>query len=104
MGKISFRNNGEDHNFWQNYTDLMSGFLIVFIIASIVAYSSYKIYVDLYHEKGITEANMSVLRSGKAKGVRFHTLNRICFFLNCSVGDILFFDGELDEEDSDEES
>ena len=59
MGRISFRNNGEDHNFWQNYTDLMSGFLIVFIIASIVAYSSYKIYVDLYHEKGITEANIN---------------------------------------------
>ena len=59
MGKISFKNNGEDHNFWQNYTDLMSGFLIVFIIASIVAYSSYKIYVDLYHEKGITEANIN---------------------------------------------
>lgn len=59
MGKISFRNNGEDHNFWQNYTDLMSGFLIVFIIASIVAYSSYKIYVDLYHEKGITETNIN---------------------------------------------
>ena len=59
MGRISFRNNGEEHNFWQNYTDLMSGFLIVFIIASIVAYSSYKIYVDLYHEKGITEANIN---------------------------------------------
>jgi len=53
---------------------------------------------------GITEANMSVLRSGKAKGVRFHTLNRICYFLNCDVGDILRFDGELDEEDGDEES
>ena len=52
---------------------------------------------------GITEANMSVLRSGKAKGVRFHTLNRICFFLQCDIGDILHFDGQLDEEDSDEE-
>ena len=30
---------------------------------------------------GITEANLSVLRSGKAKGVRFHTINRICYFL-----------------------
>ena len=29
----------------------------------------------------ITEANLSVLRSGKAKGVRFHTINRICYFL-----------------------
>lgn len=58
---------------------------------------------QLCEKVGITEANMSVLRSGKAKGVRFHTLNRICYFLNCDVGDILFFDGELNEEDGDEE-
>ncbi len=49
----------------------------------------------------ITEANLSVLRSGKAKGVRFHTINRICYFLQCDVGDILKFDGNL-EEDEDE--
>ena len=58
---------------------------------------------QLCEKVGITEANMSVLRSGKAKGVRFHTLNRICFFLQCDIGDILHFDGQLDEEDSDEE-
>ena len=51
----------------------------------------------------ITEANLSVLRSGKAKGVRFHTINRICYYLQCDVGDILKFDGELGEEDEDEE-
>ena len=50
---------------------------------------------------GITEANLSILRSGKAKGIRFGTVNRICYFLECDVGDILKFDGEL--EDSDEE-
>lgn len=50
---------------------------------------------------GITEANLSVLRSGKAKGVRFHTINRICYFLQCDVGDILKFDGNL-EADEDE--
>ena len=49
----------------------------------------------------ITEANLSVLRSGKAKGVRFHTINRICYYLQCDVGDILKFDGELGEEDED---
>lgn len=54
---------------------------------------------QLCEKVGITEANMSVLRSGKAKGVRFHTLNRICYFLGCDVGDILHFDGELEEED-----
>jgi putative transcriptional regulator len=48
---------------------------------------------------GITEANLSILRSGKAKGVRFHTINRICYYLNCDVGDILKFNGELDEEE-----
>ena len=53
---------------------------------------------------GITEANLSILRSGKAKGVRFGTINRICYFLNCDVGDILRFDGELEEEDEEQEA
>ncbi|MBN2851403.1 MAG: helix-turn-helix transcriptional regulator [Clostridia bacterium] len=48
----------------------------------------------------ITEANLSILRSGKAKGVRFHTINKICYYLECSVGDILKFDGELEEEEN----
>ena len=42
MSRIKFHDDGEEHNFWQNYTDLMSGFLIVFIIASIIAYNQYK--------------------------------------------------------------
>lgn len=50
MGRISFRDNGEEHNFWQNYTDLMSGFLIVFIITSLVAYVGYKSFVDIFTE------------------------------------------------------
>lgn len=48
---------------------------------------------------GITEANLSILRSGKAKGVRFGTVNRICYYLQCDVGDILKFDGNLEEDD-----
>ena len=48
---------------------------------------------------GLTEANLSILRSGKAKGVRFSTINRICYYLECDVGDILSFDGNLEEED-----
>ena len=51
---------------------------------------------------GITEANLYILRSGKAKGVRFHTINRICYFLGCDVGDILKFDGELEDGDETE--
>ncbi|MBE5965623.1 MAG: transcriptional regulator [Lachnospiraceae bacterium] len=48
---------------------------------------------------GITEANISILRSGKAKGVRFSTINKICWHLRCDVGDILKFDGNLEVED-----
>lgn len=51
---------------------------------------------ELCGKVGITEANLSILRSGKARGVRFGTLNRICYFLDCDVGDILKFDGELE--------
>ena len=41
MSKINFNDSGEEHNFWQNYTDLMSGFLVVFIITSLVAWYGY---------------------------------------------------------------
>lgn len=51
---------------------------------------------ELCAKVGITEANLSILRSGKAKGVRFRTLNRICYYLDCDVGNILKFDGELE--------
>ena len=48
---------------------------------------------------GITEANLSILRSGKARGIRFSTLNSICSHLQCDVGDILKFDGNLEADD-----
>ena len=54
---------------------------------------------ELCAKVGITEANLSILRSGKASGVRFHTINKICYYLNCDVGDILRFDGRLEEDD-----
>lgn len=54
---------------------------------------------ELCAKVGITEANLSILRSGKANGVRFHTINRICYFLQCDVGDLLHFDGKLEDED-----
>lgn len=47
---------------------------------------------------GITEANLSILRSGKAKGVRFSTINKICYYLDCDIGDILKFDGNLEDD------
>lgn len=44
---------------------------------------------ELSQRIGITEANLSILRSGKAKAIRFTTLNAICKALKCSPGDIL---------------
>jgi len=46
----------------------------------------------------ITEANLSILRSGKAKGIRFETINKICYYLQCDIGEILHFDGQLDND------
>jgi putative transcriptional regulator len=40
---------------------------------------------------GITEANLSLLKRGKVKGVRFETLAAICHYLSCQPGDILAF-------------
>ena len=54
---------------------------------------------ELCAQIGITEANLSILRSGKAKGVRFGTINKICYYLDCDVGDILKFDGKADKDD-----
>lgn len=44
---------------------------------------------DLAEAIGITEANLSLLKQGKVKGVRFETLEKICAYLDCEPGDIL---------------
>lgn len=44
---------------------------------------------DLAGEIGIAEQNISLLRTGKVKGIRFETLARICEVLECQPGDIL---------------
>ena len=51
---------------------------------------------DLAEHIGITEANLSLLKSGKVKGVRFATLEAICSYLDCQPADILEYrpDGE----------
>jgi putative transcriptional regulator len=51
---------------------------------------------ELSERVGITIANLSVLKSGKAKAIRFSTLEEICKILNCQPGDILEY---LNEED-----
>ena len=49
---------------------------------------------DLAAAIGMTEANLSLLKSGKVKGVRFSTLEAICEQLDCKPGDILDFEPE----------
>jgi putative transcriptional regulator len=44
---------------------------------------------ELAERIGITEANVSLLKSGRVKGVRFETLEKICEALDCQPGDIL---------------
>ena len=46
---------------------------------------------ELAERIGITQANLSVLKTGKAKAIRFSTLESICKELNCQPGDILSF-------------
>ncbi len=44
---------------------------------------------DLAEAVGITEANISLLKSGRVRAIRFSTLEAICKFLNCQPGDVL---------------
>lgn len=52
---------------------------------------------DLAAYVGITEANLSQLKSGKVKGIRFETLSKICAYLDCKPGDLLDFVPDEDE-------
>ena len=46
----------------------------------------------LSQEVGITMANLSILKTGRAKAIRFSTLERLCHVLDCQPGDILGYD------------
>ncbi len=54
---------------------------------------------DLAAEVGITEQNLSLLRTGKVKGVRFSTLAKICRSLECSPGEILDYEPGAEPEE-----
>jgi putative transcriptional regulator len=51
---------------------------------------------ELAEALGMTEQNVSLLRSGRARGVRFETLARICDILDCQPGDLLEYVPETD--------
>ncbi|MCK9330044.1 MAG: helix-turn-helix transcriptional regulator [Candidatus Cloacimonetes bacterium] len=52
---------------------------------------------DLADATGITPQNLSILKTGKAKAVRFSTLEKICEFLECQPGDILEYENNQEE-------
>ena len=52
---------------------------------------------ELSERVGVTLANLSILKTGKAKAVRFSTLEALCRELECQPGDILIFDDENGE-------
>ena len=52
---------------------------------------------DLAAAVGISEVNISLLKSGKVKGVRFDTLERICEVLQCQPGDLLLHEPQPPE-------
>ncbi|MCG8558604.1 MAG: helix-turn-helix transcriptional regulator [Hyphomicrobiales bacterium] len=53
---------------------------------------------ELAERVGITEQNISLLKSGKVKGVRFETLAKICKVLDCQPGDLLVFEPSEENE------
>ena len=55
---------------------------------------------ELAEKVGITQPNLSILKTGKAKAVRFSTLSALCKSLNCQPGDLLEYQpGDEDETD-----
>jgi putative transcriptional regulator len=52
---------------------------------------------DLSERVGVTLANLSILKTGKAKAVRFSTLNALCRVLDCQPGDLLAYEASDDD-------
>jgi putative transcriptional regulator len=59
---------------------------------------------ELAEAIGITESNLSLLKSGKVKGIRFSTLAAICHHLDCEPGDLLGYESAETDRRVDDES
>jgi len=58
---------------------------------------------DLADAVGISMQNLSVLKTGKAKAVRFSTLNRLCDVLQCQPGDLLAYERRPEDDQPDDD-
>ncbi|HWT12423.1 MAG TPA: helix-turn-helix transcriptional regulator [Allosphingosinicella sp.] len=68
-----------------------------------VLYARRMTLTELSARVGITLANLSILKTGKAKGIRFATLEAICDVLGCQPGDLLEFERGGDQEEDDDD-
>ena len=59
---------------------------------------------ELSERVGVTIANLSILKTGKARAVRFSTLDALCRTLQCQPGDILSFDPDTAQSDTEGDS
>jgi putative transcriptional regulator len=57
---------------------------------------------DLSERVGVTLANLSILKTGKAKAIRFSTLNALCRVLNCQPGELLSYEPGIEDESVEE--
>jgi len=64
-----------------------------------ILYARRMTLTELSEKIGITLANLSVLKTGKARAIRFSTLDAICAALECQPGDLLAFDPALPAEE-----
>ncbi|MBL8549840.1 MAG: helix-turn-helix transcriptional regulator [Hyphomonadaceae bacterium] len=55
---------------------------------------------DLSEKVGVTLANLSILKTGKAKAIRFSTLTALCRVLDCQPGDLLAYEASADDIDA----
>jgi putative transcriptional regulator len=68
--------------------------MAILVKLDVVLYARRMTLTELSARVGITLANLSILKTGKAKGVRFATLEAICEALDCQPGDLLEFGRE----------
>jgi putative transcriptional regulator len=72
----------------------------IFVTLDEVLHNRRMTLTELSGKVGITLANLSILKTGKARGIRFATLEAICVALDCQPGDLLRFRREAQEDDS----
>lgn len=65
--------------------------MAIFVTLDDVLHDRRMTLTELSGKVGITLANLSILKTGKARGIRFDTLEAICIALDCQPGDLLQF-------------